>query len=65
MFLRRISHSLATAAFAAVFLISAPVHAAGSSGGKTPDYDVADAFVALKEWEGAIWIPTITTSDGA
>ncbi len=62
-----------------------------SSGGKTPDYDVADAFVALctailhaegacrpavardaewdertlKEWEGAIWVPTITTSDGA
>lgn len=55
---------------------------------KTPDYDVADAFVALctailhaekgcrpvlapdptwqerlvKEWEGAIWVPTITTS---
>jgi hypothetical protein len=59
-----------------------------SSGGKTPDYDVADAFVALctailhaegacrpaiasdpiwqkrllKEWEGAIWIPTIAVS---
>lgn len=55
---------------------------------KTPDYDVADAFVALftailhaengcrpvlapdptwpehllKEWEGAIWVPAITTS---
>ncbi len=55
---------------------------------KTPDYDVADAFVTLcpatpdaengcrpvhaldptwperlvKEWEGAIWVPTITTS---
>lgn len=55
---------------------------------KSPDYDVADAFVALctailhaengcrpvlapdptwqeryvKEWEGAIWVPTITTS---
>jgi hypothetical protein len=55
---------------------------------KTPDFDVADAFVALctailyaegacrpviapdpmwqerlvKEWEGAIWVPTITTS---
>jgi len=60
-----------------------------SSGtGNTPDYDVADAFVALcttilhaegacrpviasdpmwqerflKEWEGAIWVPTVTTS---
>ena len=59
-----------------------------SSGGKTPDHDVADAFVALctailhaegacrpavardpmwperalKEWEGAIWVPTITAS---
>lgn len=58
---------------------------------KTPDYDVADAFVALctailhaegacrpvlaadplwherlvKEWEGAIWVPAITTSGSA
>ncbi|HKY36524.1 MAG TPA: hypothetical protein VJN18_11330 [Polyangiaceae bacterium] len=56
-----------------------------SSGGRSPDYDVADAFVALctailhaegacraalvsdpawqeqllKEWEGAIWVPSI------
>ncbi|XYI00016.1 hypothetical protein ACMHYB_09760 [Sorangium sp. So ce1128] len=58
-----------------------------SSGGKTPDYDAADAFVALctailhaegacrpaivdgdpslKEREGAIWIPTIASSDPA
>jgi len=52
----------------------------------TPDYDAADAFVALctailqaegacspamvpdpigqvmKEWEGAIWVPTVSTS---
>ncbi len=54
-----------------------------SSGGKTPDYDVADAFVALctavihaeggcrmaingdrllSETEGAIWVPTISSS---
>jgi len=59
-----------------------------SGTGNTPDYDVADAFVALctailhvegacrpviasdpmwqarflKEWEGAIWVPTVTTS---
>jgi hypothetical protein len=57
-----------------------------SSGGKRPDHDVADAFVALctailhaegasrpstledapewlKEREGAIWVPSITTSN--